>query len=640
MESHRHGLFCRLRSGVRRLARRSEYRPPTPHRPVITHTDDTLRTINPPGAQNRPSNVDDVSGSARGRPLPTRGAHRGPTGIFRAFRQVNAQAGPSSRPAQSGATHTGYLTPPPTYSSPAPAPGPALPATAPTQLSPAVILDRISQQLADNHDELVGRLDDNFRLINGHLGEMNETMAQIRDTSFDTLSESFHSADEEVLAASDAGAPPVPTANLDVRAVNVGSTQPEPPADSETYSSMYASSEPATQHDSVPLGPPSMIAGADSSLPSAAAGHSRLPLGLQPSVDLREEDGDAPAGRTLRRRPAFRSLSLPVDGASNAAAGPGQDALTALGANRVFSRPASPMDADVDQETGGHGPTVPLEVTSLASNAASIGDYESQDVDTQAELEEDPVLTLVSCRTTSELCPGTLQLIIDVGTDGSTDNGDILLFFGDFDVAIQRLPGICAEREIEWSHLFLRISNNKRRQDSMMTIMGCLKPYLRCFIGVHLVMNARRELNGSDQNTFRDDFARLLSLCVEGNVTKNRLLLFPLYSLRQLTIKAKIDVAGILDILCRSKLLDVLQLDCRGGPRTTRVTHAAVAPLLQDAAFPPAIYLKVDDPTVYWVLLRSAESTTMDLRLTANSSLCTDEIRHLFARQHAWALNA
>ncbi|KAI4521202.1 hypothetical protein K525DRAFT_285188 [Schizophyllum commune Loenen D] len=590
MESHRHGLFCRLRSGVRRLARRSEYRPPTPPRPFITHTDDT--------------NIDDVSGSARGRPLPTRGAHRGPTGIFRAFRQVNAQAGPSSRPAQSAATHNGYLTPPPTYSSPAPAPGPALPATAPTQLSPAVILDRISQQLADNHDELVGRLDDNFRLINGHLGEMNETMAQIRDTSFDTLSESFHSADEEALALSDAGTASAPTADSEAPAGNAVPTQAESPVDSETDSSMYASTELETPRDSAPPGPPPMIAGADSDLPPAAAGHVRLPLDTQSSVDLGEAVRDTSEERTLRRRRAFRSLSLPMDEASNAAASTSQDASTSLNANRIFSRSASLVDADVDQETGRQGTTASLEAPPPASNAAPIGDHESQDVDAQAELEEDPVLTL--------LCPGTLQLIIDVGTDGSIGNGDILLFFGDFDVAIQRLPGICAEREIEWSHLFLH---------SMMTIMGCLKPYLRCFTGVHLVMNARLELNGSDQNTFRDDFARLLSLRVEGNVTKNRLLLFPLYSLRQLTIKAKID------------LLDVLQLDCRGGPRTTRVTHAAVAPLLQDAAFPPAIYLKVDDPTVYW-------STTMDLRLTANSSLCTDEIRQLFARHHTWALNA
>ncbi|KAL1754957.1 hypothetical protein FB107DRAFT_214688 [Schizophyllum commune] len=598
--------------------------------------------MNPPGAQNRPGHIDGVSGNAQGRPLPTRGAHRGPTGILRAFLQVNAQAGPSSRPAQSAATHNGYLTPPPTYSSPAPAPGPALPATAPTQLSPAVILDRISQQLADNHDELVQHMNDNFRLVNEHLGEMNETMAQIRDTSFDTLSESFHSADEEVLALSDAGTPSAPTANSEALAGNAVPTQPEAPADSETYSSMYASTEHETPPDSAPLEPPPMTAGADSNLPPAATGHGRLPLDTQSSVDLGEADRDTSEERMLRRRRAFRSLSLPVDDASNAAAGPGQDASTSLDANRVFSRPASPVDAAAGQETstGGHGPTVPLEVTPSASNAATIGDHESQDVDTQAELEEDPVPTLVSCRTTSELCPGTLQLIIDVGTDGSTDNGDILLFFGDFDVAIQRLPGICAEREIEWSHLFLRISNNKRRQDSMMTIMGCLKPYLRCFIGVHLVMNARLELNGLEQDNFREDFAHLLSLCVEGNVTKNRLLLFPLYSLRQLTIKAKIDVAGILDILRWSKLLDVLQIDCRGGTRATRVTHAAVAPLLQDAAFPPAIYLKVDDPTVYWVLLRSAESTTTDLRLTANSSLCTDEIRHLFSRHHTWALDA
>ena len=271
MESHRHGLFCRLRSGVRRLARHSEYRPPTPPRPVITHTDDMLRTSNPPDAQTRLGNIDGDSGNAHGRPLPTRGAHRGPTGIFRAFRQVNAQAGPSSRPARSPATHNGYLTPPPTYSSPAPAPGPALPATAPTQLSPAVILDRISQQLADNHDELIGRLDDNFRLINGHLGEMNETMAQIRDTSFDTLSESFHSAGEEVLALSDAGTSSAPTANSEALAGNAVPTQPEAPADSETYSSMYASTEHETPPESAPSGPPPMIAGADSAFPPAAA---------------------------------------------------------------------------------------------------------------------------------------------------------------------------------------------------------------------------------------------------------------------------------------------------------------------------------------------------------------------------------
>ncbi|KAL1676218.1 hypothetical protein EV122DRAFT_216904 [Schizophyllum commune] len=633
MEPHRHGLFCRLRSGVRRLARRSEYRPPTPPRPVIT---DTLRTINPPGAQNRPSNVDDVSGSARGRPLPTQGAHRGPTSIFRAFRQVNAQAGPSSRPAQSAATHNGYLTPPPTYSSPAPAPGPALPATAPTQLSPAVILDRISQQLADNHDELIGRLDDNFRLINGHLGEMNETMAQIRDTSFDTLSESFHSADEEDLALNDAGAPSAPTANSDVRAGNAVSTQAEAPVDAETYSSMYASTEHETPPDSAPLGPPPMTAGADSAFPPAAAGHARLPLGTQSSVDLGGEHRNTSRERTLRRRRAFQSLSLPVDEASNAAGETGEGASASLDANRIFSRPASPVGADIDQETGRQGLIVPLEAPPPASNVASIGDYESQDVDTQAEVVEDSILTLVGCRATSELCPGTLQLIIDVGTDRQVTTGDRLFFVGDLEQALQRLPGICAEREIEWSQLFLRIRKPVYKgQDSMLMIMRCLKPYLRYFLGVHLVMDYAHAVDCSEQ--FEDDFGHLLFLFVEGEVSRDRLLLFPLYNLRHLKIKSKMNASGVLGILRRARMLDILQFDYQG--RSGRERESRVEEVVYDTTSPPAMYIQADNVTTLLPLLRAAESTTTDLRLTLTDGRQTSSaIRALFSRHPRWLL--
>ncbi|KAI5825576.1 hypothetical protein K523DRAFT_375575 [Schizophyllum commune Tattone D] len=586
--------------------------------------------MDPPVAQNRPGNIDGVSGNAHGRPLPTRGAHP--------FRQVNAQAGPSSRLAHLAMTRDEYPTPPPTYSSPAPAPGPALPATAPTQLSPAVILDRISQQLADNHDELVQHMNDNFRLVNEHLGEMNETMAQIRDTSFDTLSESFHSADEEVLALSDAGTPSAPTANSDGRAVNAGSTQPEPPADSETYSSMYASSEPATQHDSVPLGPPSMIAGADSSLPSAAAGHSRLPLSLQPSVDLREEDGDAPVVRPLRRRPAFRSLSLPVDDASNAAAGTGQDTLPTLDANRVFSRPASPVDADVDQETGGQGPTEPLEVPPPALNATAIGDHDAAALNTRTGLADNPVLTLVGCRATSELCPGTLQLVIDVGTDRQVSNADHLFFVGDLGQAIQQLPAICAEREIEWSQLYLRIrAPVYRRQDAMLKVMHGLRSHLHCFIGLHLVMDEEILCIGMQERaSFQDAFARLLFLSVEGEVTLDRLLLFPLYNLRHLAIKSKIDAADISEILCRAKMLDIFQFNNRGCSQRARGTHLAeISPY---ASIPSAMYIEADYPAAFLSLLRAAESTTTDLRLAVNSGSVSSQIRDLFDHHPGWKL--
>ncbi|KAL1731703.1 hypothetical protein EV714DRAFT_283234 [Schizophyllum commune] len=585
-----------------------------------------------------PSNIDDVSGSARGRPLPTRGAHRGPTGIFRAFRQVNAQAGPSSRPVQSAANHTGYLTPPPTYSSPAPAPGPALPATAPTQLSPTVILDRISQQLADNHDELIGRLDDNFRLINGHLGEMNETMAQIRDTSLDTLSESFHSADEEVVALSDAGAPPAPTANSDVRAGNAVPMQAEPPADSETYSSMYASTEHETPPDSAPLGPPPMTAGADSAFPPAAAGHARLPLGTQSSVDLGEQDRNTFEERTLRRRRAFRSLSLPVDEASNAAAGTGQDASTSLDANRIFSRPASPVDANVDQETGHQGSTAPLEAPPPASNAAPIGDHEPQEADTQAEVVEDPILTLVSCRATSELCPGNLQLIIDVGTDRQVTNGDRLFFVGDLEQAIEQLPTICAERAAEWSQLFLRIrKSNYKGQDAMLKVMHGLRSYLHCFIGVQLVMDERAvPVDLPEQADFIDDFSRLLSFSVDGGVTLDRLFLFPLFNLRHLVIKSKMDIANMSAVLCRVKMLDVLHLDNRGAFDRLRGTRLAdVSP---DASIPPAMYIQADNPTALLPLLRAAGSVTTDLRLRVSGGQVSSQVQDLFARQASWIL--
>ncbi|KAI5885354.1 uncharacterized protein SCHCODRAFT_02753637 [Schizophyllum commune H4-8] len=584
--------------------------------------------MNQPGAQNRPGNAAGGSGIAQGWPLPTRGARS------RTTRQLNAQAGPSSQLPQPAVTHNEYPTPPPTYSSPAPAADPALPAAPATQQSPASILERIGQQLADNHDEMIEHLDENFDLIIQHLEGLNGTMRQIRDTNLNTLSESFHSANAEVFALNDAGAPPAPTADPNVRAENAVSMQPEPLADSETYSSMYASTETETPRASAPLGRPSMIAGAASSLPPAAAGHDRQPLGSQPSGELGGE-GSAHGERTLRRRHAFRSLSLPVDEASNIAAGTGGNASTSLDANRIFSRPASILSAGVDQETGWQGP---LGMPHPAPNAATTGDYEPQAVDAQAELVEDPVLTLVGCRATSELCPGTLQLVIDVGTDGVIDKGDMLLFFGDFDMAIQRLPGICAERAVEWSQLFLRIRrSNFKGQDAMLKVMQGLRSYLHCFIGVQLVMDERAvPCDLPEQADFADGFARLLSLSVDGGVTLDRLFLFPLYNLRHLVIRSMMNTANMSAILCRAKMLDILCLDNRGA--FDRIRGTRLAEISPDASIPPAMYIEADNPTALLPLFRAADSVTTNIRLRVRGGRVSSQVQNLFAHHASWTL--
>ncbi|KAL1731708.1 hypothetical protein EV714DRAFT_271506 [Schizophyllum commune] len=169
----------------------------------------------------------------------------------------------------------------------------------------------------------------------------------------------------------------------------------------------------------------------------------------------------------------------------------------------------------------------------------SIDNPDSTAANAQAELttEEDPIWTLIVCRPTSELFPGTLQLVIDVGTDGQVQNGDKVLFLGDLEGATSRLPGICAEREIEWSQLYLRIRKPVyKRQDSMLRVMDCLRPHLRCFLMVRFIMDEAHKIDSSEH--FRADFSRLLFLSVEGKVSKDRALLFPLNQLRYLNLSS------------------------------------------------------------------------------------------------------
>ncbi|KAI5885368.1 uncharacterized protein SCHCODRAFT_01164471 [Schizophyllum commune H4-8] len=212
----------------------------------------------------------------------------------------------------------------------------------------------------------------------------------------------------------------------------------------------------------------------------------------------------------------------------------------------------------------------------------------------QATTEDDPIWTLVGCRTTKELCPGALQLVIDAGTDGEVGDCQVLLR-ADFNEAMERLPGICEPRKIWLSQLHLRIGRAQDRQgeDTMLRVMRCLKPYLRFFSAVHLDLKQECDVDLDSSGRFTE-FSHLLSLRIEGQANLNHFLSFPLHNLRYLDIKVELDSYSILKIIDLSKTLEVLTLDyasehSAGGTRPTKSRT-------QGVRFPPAMFITTDDP--------------------------------------------
>ncbi|KAL1660838.1 hypothetical protein GGF50DRAFT_118551 [Schizophyllum commune] len=271
---------------------------------------------------------------------------------------------------------------------------------------------------------------------------------------------------------------------------------------------------------------------------------------------------------------------------------------------------------------------------------ASIDNSEStaQAAQAQATIDDDPIWTLIGCRTTQEFCPGTLQLIIDVDTDGKVGDCQVLLR-ADFDKAMERLPDICEARKIQLTQLYLRIGRSQDRhgEDTMMRVMHSLKPYLRLFAAVRLVIEEEPLRDDFEYDTLENDLTRLLVLSIEGQVTTNRLLIFPLDTLRHLAIKSAMHAAEILDVMGRSKMLDILQLSFQHAEGASVDECITDATLLQ-ARSPPVMYITADDPTALLPQMRAAESTTKDLRLRISGRSCPSELKEMFDRHANWLM--
>ncbi|KAI4521208.1 hypothetical protein K525DRAFT_247945 [Schizophyllum commune Loenen D] len=276
---------------------------------------------------------------------------------------------------------------------------------------------------------------------------------------------------------------------------------------------------------------------------------------------------------------------------------------------------------------------------SSPADDASIDNPDSTAANAQAELttEDDPIWTLIVCRPTSELFPGTLQLVIDVGTDGQVQNGDKVLFLGDLEGATSQLPGICAEREIEWSQLYLRIRKPVyKRQDSMLRVMECLRPYLRCFLMVRFIMDEAHKIDSSEH--FRADFSRLLFLSVEGKAFKDRALLFPLNQLRYLNLSSQMGITEMIQIIAAAQKLDLLQLKHQQELANRHTATAMPVALPQNVVFPPSMRITTNDPDSFLLCLRVAESTTTDLRLRMEGgpASCSNELKTVLSRHEGW----
>ncbi|KAL1754962.1 hypothetical protein FB107DRAFT_275334 [Schizophyllum commune] len=302
-------------------------------------------------------------------------------------------------------------------------------------------------------------------------------------------------------------------------------------------------------------------------------------------------------------------------------------------------RDGTATGADVGPENEDAASAADLASPSLSAEDGSVDNPDSTAANAQAEFttEDDPTWTLIVCRPTSELFPGTLQLVIDVGTDGQVQNGDKVLFLGDLEGATSRLPGICAEREIEWSQLYLRIRKPVyKRQDSMLRVMDCLRPYLRCFLMVRFIMDEAHHINSSGH--FRADFSRLLFLSVEGKASKDRALLFPLNQLRYLNLSSQMGVTEMFQIIAAAQKLDLLQLQHQKELANRHTTTAVPVALPQNVVFPPSMRITTNDPDSFLLCLRVAESTTTDLRLKMEGgpASCSNELKTVLSRHDGW----
>ncbi|KAL1676233.1 hypothetical protein EV122DRAFT_280348 [Schizophyllum commune] len=358
------------------------------------------------------------------------------------------------------------------------APQPAMPATLEFISFVTNTLSSISERQAANNNALIERIN----VTSGHsyriLGDIVQILTQRRDGRSATLSSSY----EAPSGASGALPPEPPEVVSGIPAGRAETPQPELTADSEQ--SPYVPTELDTPLDDVPASLSIEIVEADNEL---------LP------VDLGGGD-DAHAGEAAT---APAQAPGPVDGpldeseAREYAIGTHEDAEASVDAAGALSQPNQAVGAEVGQADGSQEPAAPFEAPPPASDVASLSDDDSEGsvMKPQAAPDEGPIDTLVSCRSTNEFCPGTLQLIVDVGTNGVVRTGDKLFFLGDFDEAIIRLPGICTARDTQWSKLHLRTGQSEDRngQDPMLRVLSCLRPFLRRFIGVHLVMDVDRE---------------------------------------------------------------------------------------------------------------------------------------------------
>ncbi|KAL1692099.1 hypothetical protein GGG16DRAFT_11740, partial [Schizophyllum commune] len=391
----------------------------------------------PPRPPRNPERSRSVASREAGEPLQVVAPNTG---------EGSAQASPDPQPPSPAPTRIEYPTSPPPAAASLEAPEPAPAALQPTM--PATLefisfvtdtLSSISERQAANNNALIERIN----VTSGHsyriLGDIVQILTQRRDGRSATLSSSY----EAPSGASGALPPEPPEVVSGTPAGRAEVPQPELAADSER--SPYVPTEPDTPPDDVR---------ASLSIEIVEAVNGLLPVDLEGDGAHAAEDATAPAQ-------ALGPVDGPLDEseACEYAFGAHEDAVASVHAAWASSQVVPASGVVVGQVNGSQGPSAPFEAPTSAPDADSLSGFESEVADTQSQavLNEDSLDTLVGCRPVSELFPGTLQLIIDVGTDGQVHAGDKIFFLGNLDEARKRLPEICTERRTEWSQLYLRI---------------------------------------------------------------------------------------------------------------------------------------------------------------------------------------
>ncbi|KAL1692108.1 hypothetical protein GGG16DRAFT_124319 [Schizophyllum commune] len=427
--------------------------------PPVPPSNPGLSSAAPMPAQAQPAtaaNIGSDSGSApprpprnpeRSRSVASRGAGEPLQAVAPNTGEGSAQANPEPKPPSPTPTRIEYPASPPFVTA---SPSPEASESASAAPQPAIFdvlqllsyiadtLFTISGQLDANHNILVERIN----VTSGHsyriLGDIVQA-TQRRDGRSATLSSSY----EPPSGASGALPPEPPEVVSGIPAGRAETPQPELTADSEQ--SPYVPTELDTPLDDVP---------ASMSIEIVEADNERLPVDLGGDGAHAAEAATAPAQ-------ALGPMDGPLDEseARESATGTRGEAVAPADAAQSSSQPNQAVGVDVGQADGRHGPAAPFEAPPPASDTESLSGSESEVADTQSQavLSEDSFDTLVGCRPVSELLPGTLQLFIDVGTDGRVRAGDKIFFLGDLDEARERLPEVCAERKTEWSQLYLRI---------------------------------------------------------------------------------------------------------------------------------------------------------------------------------------